>query len=214
MRTALGQDVAGIAAGLDNRAIHVWLLNYQRSQRRGPLCALVGAYLGIPAAEVAFREGEHGRPELVSPWRDALQFNWSHSGEKAIIAVARDVVPGIDIERLRPRPRVMALADRFFHPAEAAALEVLDNTQREEAFLRLWTCKEAVLKALGRGLAFGLERLHVTLEHGSAALCWVDGDDASSWQLHMLDVGSDYGASLAWRGPPRTIAIWTLADSS
>ncbi|GFZ88964.1 4'-phosphopantetheinyl transferase family protein [Dyella caseinilytica] len=214
MRTTLGQDVAGIASGLDNRAIHVWLLDYQRSLRREPLCALLGVYLGVPAADVVLREGEYGRPELIQPWRDALQFNWSHSGDKAIIAVARDVIPGIDIERTRPRPKVMELAERFFHPAEAAALNVLDHDQREEDFLRLWTSKEAVLKALGRGLAFGLDRLHVALKHEGAALRWLDGEDASSWQLHALAVGGDYRASLAWRGPPRAIDIWTLADDS
>jgi 4'-phosphopantetheinyl transferase len=213
MHTTLGQDVAGIAAGLDHRAIHVWLLDYQRSQRRQPLCALLAIYLGISADEVALNEGEHGRPELALPWHGNLQFNWSHSGNKAIIAVARNVVPGIDIERLRPRPKVMQLAERFFHPAEVAALEALEENQREEAFLRLWTGKEAVLKALGRGLAFGLDRLQVSANSGAMALHWLDGEDAASWQLDPLDVGADYGACLAWRGPRLAIECRTLADS-
>jgi 4'-phosphopantetheinyl transferase len=213
MRTTFGQDVAGIAAGLDDNTIHVWLLDYQRSQRREPLCALLGAYLGVAAADIALRESEHGRPELAPPRDELLRFNWSHSGDKAIIAVARRVIPGIDIERLRPRPRVMELAERFFHPAEVVALEALREDQREEAFLRLWTSKEAVLKALGRGLAFGLDRLHVTAEPHSPILRWLDGDDASSWRLHALDAGAGYGACLAWRGPPHAIEIRTLADS-
>jgi 4'-phosphopantetheinyl transferase len=213
MHTTFGQDVTGIAAELDHRTIHVWLLDYQRLQRRGPLCALLGAYLGVPADEVVLNEGEHGRPELAPPRHGALQFNWSHSGNKAIIAVTRDVVPGIDIERLRPRPKVMQLAERFFHPAEVTALETLEESQREEAFLRLWTGKEAVLKALGRGLAFGLDRLHVTANRDGMALRWLDGEHAASWQLHPLDVGDGYGASLAWRGPRLAIECRTLADS-
>jgi 4'-phosphopantetheinyl transferase len=212
MHTTLGQDIAGMAAGLDHRAIHVWLLDYQRPQRRQPLCALLAVYLGISADDVVLNDSEHGRPELGLPWHGTLQFNWSHSGNKAIIAVARDVIPGIDIERLRPRPKVMQLAERFFHPAEVAALEALEENQREEAFLRLWTGKEAVLKALGRGLAFGLDRLHVTANPGDMALHWLDGEDAASWQLHPLDVGVGYGASLAWRGPQLAIECRTLAD--
>jgi 4'-phosphopantetheinyl transferase len=211
MRTALIQDVACVASGLDDRAIHVWLLRYQKSQRRDPLRAVLGIYLGVPAGDVTFHEDEHGRPELASPWRDVLHFNWSHSGEMAIIAVARDVIPGIDIEQLRPRPRAIQLAERFFHPAEIAALEALEDSSREAAFLRLWTSKEAVLKALGRGLAFGLNRLHVTVEDEGMRLRWMDGEDASSWQLHVLDVGAGYSASLAWRGPARAIDVWTLA---
>ncbi|RDS81502.1 4'-phosphopantetheinyl transferase family protein [Dyella psychrodurans] len=213
MRTTLGHDIASIAAGLGNESIHVWQLAYRRALLREPLRALLGVYLGLPVDAVAFVDDEHGRPELVSPWNQLLQFNWSHSVDRALIAVARDVRPGIDIERIRPRPRAMALAERFFHGSETAALSMLEEKRREHAFLELWTGKEAVLKALGRGLAFGLDRLHVNATP-PGELLWLDGDDASQWQLHRLDVGADYAAGVAWRGPPRAIQLWTLADDS
>ena len=213
MRTSLGHDVAGIAAGLGKHNIHVWLLNYSRTQRREPLRALLGVYLALPADAVVLVDDEHGRPELASPWNQFLQFNWSHSVDTAIIAIAQGVTPGIDIERIRPRPRAMQLAERFFHREETAALYALENGQRERAFLELWTGKEAVLKALGRGLAFGLDRLRLTAAP-VARLLWLDGDDASQWQLHRLDLGTDHVASVAWRGPSRTIDVQTLADSA
>jgi 4'-phosphopantetheinyl transferase len=213
MRTTLGHEVASIASSLDDESIHVWLLDYRKSQGREPLRRLLGAYLGLPVESVLLVHGEHGRPELVPPWNQFLHFNWSHSGGKAIIAVARDVVPGIDIERVRSRPRSSELADRFFHPDEAAALSVLDESCREIAFLELWTGKEAVLKALGRGVAFGLHRLHLVAEPGASQLLWLDGDDAAQWQLCRLDVPTDYIASVAWRGSRRTIHTWTLAES-
>jgi 4'-phosphopantetheinyl transferase len=212
MRTTFGHEVAGIASSLDDECIHVWLLDYRKSQGREPLRSLLGAYLGLPAESVVLVHGEHGRPELAPPWNQPLHFNWSHSGDKAIIAVARGIVPGIDIERVRPRPRSRELTDRFFHPEEAAALSVLDESRREIVFLELWTGKEAVLKALGRGVAFGLHRLHLVAEPGAAHLLWLDGDDAAQWQLCRLQVPIDYIASVAWRGPPRTIHTWTLAE--
>jgi 4'-phosphopantetheinyl transferase len=213
MRTISGHDVASIASRLDNGSMHIWLLGYHRSRQRQPLCALLGVYLGLPADAVVLVEGEHGRPELAPPWNGFLQFNWSHSVDRAVIAVARDVAPGIDIERIRPRPRALRLAERFFHPEEIAVLHTLDEPQRERAFLQLWTGKEAVLKALGRGVAFGLHRLQLSVTSGSPSLLWLDGDDVARWQLHNPEVGNDLVASVAWRGPPRTIGIWTLAES-
>lgn len=211
MQTTLGHDIASIAAGLGNESVHVWQLAYRRTLRREPLQALLGVYLGLPTDAVTFIDDEHGRPELASPWNQLLQFNWSHSVDRALIAVARDVRPGIDIERIRPRPRALALAERFFHGEETAALSALGEEHCERAFLELWTGKEAVLKALGRGLAFGLDRLHLSTTP-PGELLWLDGDDASQWQLHRLNVGPGYVAGVAWRGPPRDIHLWTLAD--
>src|SRR3546814_11324671 len=62
---------------------------------------------------------------------------------------------GADLELLRPRPRALALAERFFVRSETGALLALPAEAREAAFVRLWCAKEAVLKAHGRGLAFG-----------------------------------------------------------
>ncbi len=210
MRTSLGHDVAGIAAGLGKDSIHVWLLDYRRELQREPLRTLLGAYLGLAADAVVLVDDEHGRPELAAPWNQFLQFNWSHSADKAIIAVAHGVTPGIDIERIRRRPRAMLLAERFFHHDETAALRALDNAQRERAFLEIWTCKEAVLKAVGRGIAFGLDRLRL-IATPTARLLWIEGDDASQWQLHRIDLGPDHVASVAWRGSSRSIDVWTLA---
>jgi 4'-phosphopantetheinyl transferase len=213
MRTTLGHDVAGIAASLGHDAIHVWLLDYRREMRREPLVALLGVYLGLPSANVVLHNDEHGRPELAAPWNALLQFNWSHSAGKAIVAIARGVVPGIDVERVFSRPRALEIAERFFHPDETAALLRLDESQREHAFLQLWTGKEAVVKALGRGIAFGLQRFCLTVPPSPSRVLWLDGEDAEQWQWHRLDVDAQHVASLAWRGPACVISRWTLADT-
>src|SRR3546814_6516543 len=71
---------------------------------------------------------------------------------------------GADLELLRPRPRALALAERFFVRSETGALLALPAEAREAAFVRLWCAKEAVLKAHGRGLAFGLRSEEHTSE--------------------------------------------------
>ncbi|WP_233840280.1 4'-phosphopantetheinyl transferase superfamily protein [Dyella sp. 2HG41-7] len=214
MQTSLGQDVADMAAALDGDTIHVWQLRYERTQRREPLRALLGAYLGLSADAVAFVEGEHGRPELAEPWNRHLQFNWSHSGDIALVALARGIVPGIDVERLRPRAHAMEIAERFFHPDETSALTALDDAQRDQGFLQLWTGKEAVLKAMGRGIAFGLDRLRLTVSPATPQLIWLDGDDATQWQLQPISLNAGYVACVAWRGPAQAIVMGTLADSA
>ena len=98
------------AANLGDGVIHVWHLGFQRSQGRDPLRRTLAAYLGIDANEVALVEGAHGRPQLDQRHGSELDFNWSHSGNHALIAIARGIMPGIDVERRRPQPRTSARA--------------------------------------------------------------------------------------------------------
>jgi 4'-phosphopantetheinyl transferase len=73
----------------------------------------------------------------------------SHSGALEAVAVC-ELPVGVDVERIRPL-RALALARRFFPPVEADALAALPEAERDAAFLRLWTAKEAYVKALGTG---------------------------------------------------------------
>ena len=212
MQTTDGQAVTTVARHLPDDEIHVWQLSYRRELGREPLRALLSAYLSQPPEDLNLIVGEHGRPELAAP-HAALKFNWSHSGEWALLAIARGVTPGIDLERKRLRTHVLDIAERFFCPEEAAALAMLDGLQRRDAFLALWTAKEAVLKALGRGLAFGLDRLRFAVAPAAPTMLWLDEDDASQWQLHPLSTDGDFFATLAWRGAARRVRRWTLAGA-
>lgn len=194
---------------LDKDEVHVWHFACHRAQGRAPLLALLARYTG--AEQTALVSGAHGRPRLAQG-PAGLDFNWSHSGEVAVVALARGIVPGVDVEWVRPRPRAMDLARRFFHPQEAAALQALPAGERERAFLELWTAKEAVLKATGHGISFGLQRLRVGRER-ALRLAWLDGDDAAAWQLQALELGAGCVAALAWRGGPRRIVMRTLATA-
>jgi 4'-phosphopantetheinyl transferase len=210
MQTTDGQTATEIAQHLLDDEIHVWRLGYLRERGRAPLLALLAAYLGEPPESLILINGEHGRPALAAP-HESLAFNWSHSGDRALLAIARGVAPGIDLERWRPRPRALEIAQRFFCADEAAGLAKLDAKQLTSAFLELWTAKEAVLKALGHGIAFGLDRLRFAVPPAIPGLLWLDEDDASQWQLQRLPADGEFVATLAWRGSPRCIRTWTLA---
>ena len=190
--------------------MHVWHFAYRHADGHAPLLALLARYLGGEPSDIHLAVGEHGRPRFDPAPDPALDFNWSHSGNHAVVVLARHVAPGIDLERLRERSNALPLAQRFFHPGEAAMLAALPVAQRSTAFLELWTAKEAVLKATGRGIAFGLHRLRVARDT-PLRLAWLDGDDANAWQLQRLHVDDRYVAALAWRGGTRHVTVRWLA---
>lgn len=151
---------------------------------------------GDDPAALVFERGAHGRPDLTLP---GLDCNWSHSGPWLLVALGHGVRVGVDIEVHRPRPRALDLARRYFHTDEADALAGLPPEDREHAFLQLWCAKEAVLKAHGRGLAFGLDRVRVGIEDGRPRLAAMDPmlGDMDAWSLHGFDTGPAT-AAIAW----------------
>lgn len=213
MMTTDGHTPANVAKQLGDDDIHVWRLSYDHHDGRGPLLAMLGAYLDRPAHQVTLVDGEHGRPMLDAPDGDTLSFNWSHSHDQALIAIARGVLPGVDLERLRPHPKALPIARRYFSPDETTALEALPEGHRDRAFLELWTAKEAVLKALGRGLAFGLHRLSIGGPSDLPVLGRLEGHEAHLWQLHRLVLDDAHVGTLAWQGAPRRVRQWTLAGT-
>lgn len=205
------ETLAKLAEGLRDDEVHVWQIQYQRCQGRTPLRRVLAAYLGMHADDVILTEEEHGRPSLAPALDQSLGFNWSHSGNHALIAVGRHVKPGVDVERLRPRPRALEIAQRYFTSEEVRALLALQSEQRHTAFLELWTAKEAVLKAVGRGIAFGLDRLHIVCTPDELALARLQGEEVGQWQLQRLALKAGLIGALAWKGEPRPVRQRLLA---
>lgn len=126
--------------------------------RRQALRGILGAYTGVPPHELVFDVGRFGKPTWTAPLgAPGLCFSLSHSGGVALLAVAREGRLGVDVERLRPVLDVDEIARRMFSPAECQALAAEPDAERCPAFLRVWTCKEAVVKALGGGLSIALD---------------------------------------------------------
>jgi 4'-phosphopantetheinyl transferase len=126
----------------------------------------------------------HGKPHLAG--RSDLDFSLSHSGELVLIAVASGRRVGADVERLRARTDVLAIASGSLSGRERRAVEAgRTDAARREAFFRCWTRKEAYLKGLGAGLAGGLD---------------TDPDEAPGWQVRSLPVEAGYAAAVAAEG--------------
>lgn len=204
---------------LDTDEVHLWLWRDAAARgREGESAALqrlrclLGAYVGAAPAALDLRREAYGKPRLDLP--GAPGFNLSHSGDCVAAVVAAGVDPGVDVELPRRSRAYLGLAQRYFDAGEAAALAGLCSDKREAAFHALWTGKEAVLKADGRGLAYGLQRVVFELDAAGQplALLRVEGaaGPADAWQVHhFLPAVGGHGA-VAWRGPPRRIRAYRL----
>lgn len=161
--------------------------------------AWIATLRGVDATAIGIERDERGRPRLAGGRDDV---GWSHSGDGLLLAFGESMRVGVDLERVRPRPNALALARRFFAPDEAAWLAARPPARVEGDFLRLWCAKEALLKAHGGGLSFGLHRLRFAPGADGAlslAACAPALGDAAVWRLHEWAPRPGYRAALAWR---------------
>ena len=174
---------------------------------RGILRVLLGRYLGVEPAAVRFAYGSRGKPRLVSP-ASSLEFNLAHSGRLAAYAFAVGCELGVDVEEVRSVPGQERIVGRFFSPEERAEWFGLDPSQRDEAFFRCWTGKEAYIKAVGGGLSMGLDAFRVSLrpeapvppDRTPGGLEAVGG-----WPLRSLKPAEGYAGALVVSGPARSV---------
>ena len=195
LRLALGHEV------------HVWRW---RGPRRDPgIDALLAAYLGVPAGQVRWSAGAHGKP-CLDP--DTLAVNWSHCDGFLLLAVAEGAAVGVDLEISRPLRRREALLERAFTVSERDALSGASDAR----LLLAWAFKEALVKATGRGIAYGLKRIELDLETPSPRLSRLDGPagPAAQWQLQLLTQPDEALAAVAYAGPPRTIRQFSWAPAT
>lgn len=182
----------------------------------GALRDILSRYLGADARALRFDYGPHGKPELkgaVVETGEAIAFNLAHSAGLALCAVAAGRAVGVDIERIRPALAAEHIAERFFAANEVATLRGLPGAEQPLAFFRCWTRKEAFIKALGRGLAYPLNRFEVSLapDEPPALLAIADApDEVADWTLHELHPGPGYIAALAVAGHGWRLATWGI----
>lgn len=127
---------------------------------RGMLRTILGAITNHPPDSLQFDYGKHGKPALT---RGNVEFNVSHSGGQAIIAISSQRPVGIDLESRRANSDLDKIARRYFAPEEVEAIEQLAEPSREAAFYRCWCSKEALMKVTGQGLSLGLNSFVVNV---------------------------------------------------
>jgi 4'-phosphopantetheinyl transferase len=188
---ATGWTPSVVPPDLEPGEVHVWLLDLDRAREeglalllapderqrtarfirerdrhrflvaRGTVRTLLGRYLGRDPAALVFVYGDEGKPALED---GAVAFNVSHSDGLGMLAFARDLEVGVDVEQRRPLAQVMPVARRFFRPEEVVALEGVTEARRAIAFAAAWSAKEAWVKARGLGIPSKLGECPVRIE--------------------------------------------------
>jgi 4'-phosphopantetheinyl transferase len=179
----------------------------------GVLRHLLGRYLGVRPSELRFTYGSKGKPAVIS--ESGLEFNMSHSGRMALVAMTRRRPIGVDIEEIRPLSGMSKIAESFFGPEEASEIFSLPEAERELAFFSCWTRKEAYIKAIGEGLSAPLDRFRVSITANTPARMIHIEDDAAAaemWCLEDLQVADNYSAALAYRGQRLSLSLFRIAD--
>jgi len=183
---------------------------------RAVLRMILSRYVNIAPALLQFTYSMRGKPSLVyDVTREGISFNVAHSNELALYAVTLRRPIGTDIEFIRPGPDPDQLARRFFTSGEYNMLKPLPADRKRRLFFDLWTCKEAYLKATGRGLS-GLEDAEIGFGTDKRALIKGRGPQDGTgehWSLQQLHVPvSGYSAAVAVEGNGCSItAFYKLA---
>lgn len=189
---------------LGSSTVHVWVvpLDDPLKRRRHELAhaaqdQILAAYLGVEPQDLQYATLPAGKPVLAD---GALEFNLSHSGELALVAVSRDLEVGVDLEHPRSFRNEAGIARRI---CTARELEHLAAADDNDELLRLWVRKEAVVKATGEGLARSVNQIDV-----------LDRRVTSGWScLDLPDVGSQgvradgYRAAVALPDRPGTSVV-------
>ncbi|MCD2450047.1 4'-phosphopantetheinyl transferase superfamily protein [Methylicorpusculum oleiharenae] len=150
---------------------------------------ILAQYLDEAPAALKFAKGQYGKPFLIND--PELAFNVSHSANCLVVAVSRNCDIGVDVEAIKPRNNLQGLASRCFAAEEQTYWQALNQDQQLIGFYRLWTAKEAFVKAVGRGIALGLDR------------CVIDTRQPFQW----LRLPVQYAPAFQWQ-----IAAVDLAD--
>jgi 4'-phosphopantetheinyl transferase len=168
---------------------------------RGLLREALARWVDEAPSSLRIADGLHGKPYLAD--HPHVHFNAAGSHGVGLIAIARDVQVGIDVEVAQPGADDFDIARHFFCTVEIDELRSLPAGERQAAFLRCWTRKEAYVKALGQGLQVGLDRFAVTLLPGApAALRWgARNEDVERWTLvDVSDEAAGITAALCYEG--------------
>ncbi len=157
--------------------------HFARHQRRftiarAVLRLILARYLHVRPTELAFTYNQHGKPQLLN---SSLQFNLSHSGDLALLAIGKTFPLGIDLEFFSARP-YEGIGKLLFSVSENQALCQMNLTLKPLVFFHIWAQKEAFIKACGLGLSYPTQQFDVPI-FPAAKQQVVDSLHEKKWQM-------------------------------
>jgi 4'-phosphopantetheinyl transferase len=174
----------------------------------GFLRDVLARYLHCEPGQLGFSVNKYGKPALNN---HHLEFNLSHSGDFALVALTRECKVGVDVERIRQGISSQVIARKYFSKSEVAELQMLSLEEREVAFFTCWTRKESYIKGQGLGLSLPLESFDVSLIPNEPAILRAtrpDPQEAARWTLVSLEIDPGHASAVAVHGQALEFSLW------
>ena len=186
-------------------------LQFDHDRRRfviakGLLRNLLGSYMGMKPYEIQFTLGPSGKPEIAQQLQtrhEPIYFNQAHSGHLGMYAFCRSRRVGVDIEEVRPFPDMDQVAALLFSQHELDGFQKLGDEDRKKIFFDTWTCKEAFVKALGKGLTLPLNHFELAPACGTLNRIVQNHDrplQPSNWFVKKIPVSDHFAAAVCAEG--------------
>lgn len=174
---------------------------------RAALRVILARYLQTTPQEIHFNYNEYGKPEVAD---SAIQFNLSHSGNLALLAIGKQWPLGIDIEFFSKRP-YEGIGSHLFSPAENIALNNTHARLKPFVFFHIWAQKEAFIKACGLGLSYPTAEFDVPiLSNHTEAIA--DPIHQKTWQIVSFMPQPACSAALCYHPDINEIRYSSLKD--
>ncbi|MDD5267015.1 MAG: 4'-phosphopantetheinyl transferase superfamily protein [Methylococcales bacterium] len=171
------------------------LLHKRYVESHGRLRNLLAKTLNQSPEKIRIRKAEHGKPYLAD--HPELAFNLSHTEDRLMIAVGWNCRLGVDIEIGKQRINLSGLVDKCFAEEEALYWNQQPEVQKNQAFYRFWTRKEAFVKATGHGISLGLNHCVINPENPAEFLRVPDNcGQSSEWHVQDIDLGEGIFSAL------------------
>lgn len=183
---------------------------------RGILRSILAQYTGISPQAISLKYTLYGKP-FLDPLQNStgLYFNISHTHHCILYALTRNIEIGIDVEYLKSYLDYRGIAKSFFSNYEYQGLIETHHEQQRVLFYKIWTCKEAFIKAIGLGLSYSLADFDVDVqENQPAKMLNIKNapDEAKQWKLCSFSPADGYIAAIATKQPIHQISYYTYTD--
>ena len=162
---------------------------------------VLSEYLNCSVSLIEFKFNKYGKPALKDP-SSSIQFNLSHSQTAVALGVSYNANQdlGVDIEHQDRKGQLLEMASHFFSKAESAILLEQPKERQVETFFKLWTLKEAYIKAIGKGLSIDLDSFSFSsLDEKININHYAKEEHLNRWDFYCASTFKSYQLSIASR---------------
>lgn len=177
---------------------------------RALLRKMLGDILDFDPFQIKIESDNYGKLFLSNIEQQHLHFNLSHSEDYIIYAFCFNDEVGIDIEKIDPSINHLEISENYFTDIEIKYLkDSTDKDIRAKRFFRIWTRKEALLKALGIGLLLDLKKINVTTDSIdlSKTNIKLPSDKHKYWEVKDLFIDNEFKVAISYSGAIRQVTV-------